>query len=1326
LCLANCPELRHANVFALSSFKRQRPVSPGLSFNRVLFMSRLRNLPFRSLALTATSVVSIFLTSLDAPAVNSDCGNGGPAYFTNFACVKSGSQTMTVSFDIAGGVRGVSYDILTCTNPTAVNLGGWTCLGSGQPCGTYVFSNQPAGGAFYILSVPTALSAGPVYLTNSSFTISARQGSIAQFDIAGGLSNAIYDILVTTNLDAPANTTWTWLAQGWPRHTYRFIHQPDAQAFFALGPPPTSMVVAWGNDALGQCDVPPGLSNAVAVAGGIGFSLALRGDGTLLAWGDNTYNQTNAPVALTNVVAIAAGPYHALALRADGTLAAWGDWWTGSSFPAVSLPAGLTNLTAIAAGADHDLALRADGSIVCWGAGNTVYDTAPSNEPPAMAVAAGWYHNVALLTNAAIAGWGSNVMNLINAPADLTNTVAISATAMHTVALHRNGTVEAWGNDSDGQTNVPPGLTNVVSVAAGQTYSLALKQDGTVALWGDFGAAGPAYLPYGLTGVVAIGPGANHCLAICSTRSTPIITTQPVASQTVMATGTTTLMVKGQGLGNVTYQWQLNTMNISGATNSTLTVTNIQTGAQGSYRVVVSNAGGSTTSSNSILNVAPLPPPQVTGWTGPANQWVNSQSNLVLGLALNNLPGVTAPGCQWQFNGTNLSPDLPAPYSYEILSMSPNRQGAYSATVSNPTGSQSFTWKVNAACPGSVALWGADEFGQADRPAAAMSNIIAVAGGMSNSVALLANGSVIQWGCNWGAAPPNLTNAVAVSAGYSHSLALRSDGTVVSWGLAGDPANVVPANLSGVKAVAAGWNHNLALLSNGTVTAWGVDGAVLGWHLTEVPAGLSNVIAISAGSLHSLALRSDGTVVAWGYSPQGETNVPAGLSNVVAIAAGGQHSLALKSDGTVVAWGFDGSGQCDVPAGLGNVTAIAAGWAHSVALKNDSTLTAWGDDSESQTAVSTQLVSIKSIAAGGQHTLAAMNSPLLPYQLDASRDLLLVWNTNSPDSRTVLNYYLQHRPLAATANVLGLGCTNAEMTLPADFTNQISVPIAEWLAANPTKRPGYVVLFLGVPSRVDDPANNIVQPSVSYQIATGAANWQPLVTHLNMGDTNACIAYINKLAAMGSNYSSGRLVISAGGAAGYGDTNYVIDNVRHGTGFPDDYTSDWWLGFDATNGLALNGVAPSAVLCTNGIETMTNGVAFNLPHLTNAANVAGYLSWGAHSSLGANYATSGELQWTGRSSWFIIATIESFNGDINPNGMGNFIQWFSPNAFGGTNYQNTPVGAVTHVEEPMIGGMENMQSYYGPWAAGQNFATCAWAARGTPYFMAVGDPLVCR
>ncbi len=55
------------------------------------------------------------------------------------------------------------------------------------------------------------------------------------------------------------------------------------------------MVVAWGNNDLGQCNVPalpPGLT-FVAVAVGFQHAAALRSDGSIVAWGDNTYGQCN-------------------------------------------------------------------------------------------------------------------------------------------------------------------------------------------------------------------------------------------------------------------------------------------------------------------------------------------------------------------------------------------------------------------------------------------------------------------------------------------------------------------------------------------------------------------------------------------------------------------------------------------------------------------------------------------------------------------------------------------------------------------------------------------------------------------------------------------------------------------------------------------------------------------------------------------------------------------------------------------------------------------------------------------------------------------------
>ena len=69
--------------------------------------------------------------------------------------------------------------------------------------------------------------------------------------------------------------------------------------------------------------------------------------------------------------------------------------------------------------------------------------------------------------------------------------------------------------------------------------------------------------------------------------------------------------------------------------------------------------------------------------------------------------------------------------------------------------------------------------------------------------------------------PPALGNVVAVAAGGGDSMALRADGTVVVWGNNTYGQTNVPPGLSNVVAIAAGFYHCLALRNDGTVVAWG-------------------------------------------------------------------------------------------------------------------------------------------------------------------------------------------------------------------------------------------------------------------------------------------------------------------------------------------------------------------------------------------------------------------------------------------------------------------------------------------------------------------------
>jgi sugar lactone lactonase YvrE len=105
--------------------------------------------------------------------------------------------------------------------------------------------------------------------------------------------------------------------------------------------------VLWGNI---YYDPLAGLSNIVAVSPA---GVALLATGGVVTWD----GYTGQPV-ITNAVAIAAGGGYAIALTADGTVRAWGLDFHGET----DVPPGLSNVVAIAAGYDHSLALVGQGA----------------------------------------------------------------------------------------------------------------------------------------------------------------------------------------------------------------------------------------------------------------------------------------------------------------------------------------------------------------------------------------------------------------------------------------------------------------------------------------------------------------------------------------------------------------------------------------------------------------------------------------------------------------------------------------------------------------------------------------------------------------------------------------------------------------------------------------------------------------------------------------------------------------------------------------------------------------------------------------------------
>jgi alpha-tubulin suppressor-like RCC1 family protein len=641
---------------------------------------------------------------------------------------------------------------------------------------------------------------------------------------------------------------------------------------YAVSPPATVV-------SLGGPVVPSGLDDVVAIAAGYGQQLAVRSNGTVVCWGNTISGSPQPPASLSNVVAVASGGIHSVALKRDGTVVGWGLQATP--------PSGLFGVIAIASGHDHTLALKADGTTVTWGGFNAAPPLGNTNYT---AVAAGSSFSAGLRNDGTVPGGISGVFGFNGA----SNMIAIAANGSSGLVMLRNdGTVSSWN------VPVPAGLSNVVAVSPG----LALRSDGTVV---GLGSTAPA----GLTNVTAISGAMGNGLVL--TRW-PVIT-QPPQSQAVDANSPAAFSVVAAGAPTLSYQWRKNGVNLDGATNSSLSLSNVHPADAGIYDVIVSNGAGSIASTAATLTVNSFP-----GIATPPKSQI-----LLVGMKVDFTVAATGAqplNYQWQHNGIEMGGANGANLSLNNVQMSDG--GNYAVVVSNGSGSvtsapAALTVISNAFVlppPGTVVGLG----GPVVPPG--LTNAIAIAAGYGQQLAVRGDGTVICWGHTiFGTPqpPPDLSNVVAVSSGGIHSIALKRDGTVVGWGHDATP----PSGLFGVVGIASGHDHTLALKADGTTVTWG------GANITPPP-GNANYVAVAAGLSFSAGLRNDGTV------PGGILGVFGfnGASNVTALAASGLDGLVmLRNDGTVSGW------DVPVPAGLSNVVAVSAG----LALRNDGTVVGLG------------------------------------------------------------------------------------------------------------------------------------------------------------------------------------------------------------------------------------------------------------------------------------------------------------------------------------------------------------------------------------------------
>jgi len=240
--------------------------------------------------------------------------------------------------------------------------------------------------------------------------------------------------------------------------------------------------------------------------------------------------------------------------------------------------------------------------------------------------------------------------HIVEQPADQTvmtgNTVSFTVLAAGTPELNYQWLFNS--TNLDGETNQVLTLTNVQPGAAG-FYAVQVSN--------AFG------LELSSSAVLVVNDPAH-------------VLVQPVDVAAAVG-GDVVFHVVAAGTPEIAYQWSFNGTLLADATNSWLSLTNVQTADTGPYAVLVSNTFGQALSSNALLTV------------GDPARVVESPSNLTVQAGESATFGVVAAGTpplvyQWQVNGTNLAG---ATLSWLTLTNARlSDTGSYNVLVSNAFG----------------------------------------------------------------------------------------------------------------------------------------------------------------------------------------------------------------------------------------------------------------------------------------------------------------------------------------------------------------------------------------------------------------------------------------------------------------------------------------------------------------------------------------------------------------------------------------------------------------------------------------------------------------
>lgn len=642
------------------------------------------------------------------------------------------------------------------------------------------------------------------------------------------------------------------------------------------------------------------LTGITSVAAYGDHSFALKNDGTVWAWGYDggsgvlgTGQITSSPyyrdkahqvsVLAMGVKSVSTGGSHSVALKHDGTVWAWGNGsyvGLGSGTSTQYVPVQVTSLSGIddiATGESHSLALKNDGTVWAWGSGgsgrlgnastNFQYTPVQASTATGLAnvkqISAGRIHSMAIDAQGQAWGWGWNsygqlgdggVSSTVTEPMQIpgmANTVALGGAEYRSVFALADGTLKSCGRGEYEQ------LGTGADPSGNQQLPALVKRIDT-----DGFVARPEVSTW--PGMHGLEKNLNVTLSCATVGASIYYTTDgsiPDQNSTVYQAGSQIALSGDVVLRAIAYRSPMEPSPLMAAHYS-LGLGSI---ASGDYHNLSVDSSG-----------------KLRVW--------GEESSGRLGLGSNVQQDKAIPE---ELEGYGLFKAVACGASHSLAVTEGGKIRAFGKNNYGQLGNGNTTDQ-------NTPVYVVDESGND------LVNVVSVIASSNQSFALKADGSVWAWGYagngvlgvgNTGVSYYHQarqvtgmgSDVVAIASGTYNGLALKSDGSVWGWGIGSYLASgnsstqYVPTLLSGIYELASidgGNSHFLAIDSYGNALAWGQNGDGMlgdgttgnnGWWPVSVSSasGLGQVFSVSAGLYHSLATSISGRLWAWGERDQG-------------------------------------------------------------------------------------------------------------------------------------------------------------------------------------------------------------------------------------------------------------------------------------------------------------------------------------------------------------------------------------------------------------------------------------------------------------------------